>query len=379
MASIGGGIAASTKAKTRRGTLLSSEEMAALLDQRTVPEIVDRLRGRSFDVFLGRLSADNIRRGELEFLLDVSILAEGLIFRPYVDMRNRKLLDLWLESFDIELIKNFIRSLVGGRSERASADSTLELVSELKLTLVDQDKLLSANSLREVIESIKKESLRSALSVALPAAYENLSSDDMNFDRAEFQKTIFDFVTTIDRFHLDSLYEAAKDALGQEGRLMRMLIGVRVDLTNLYWIYRARRFFGMSPEEALTLILRARYHADFDTLTRFAFAEPDAMASVLANNVYSKIFEFNDDDNKNVALREMRLESRVSKMLLSAAERVFLSGTQGFQNVLAYLTLKEFEIRDITAIMESVRYGFDKDETAMFLIRTFGSLGKEMS
>jgi V/A-type H+-transporting ATPase subunit C len=160
---------------------------------------------------------------------------------------------------------------------------------------------------------------------------------------------------------------------------MRMLVGARVDLTNLYWIYRARRFFGMSPEEALTLILKARYRADFDILTKFAFAEPDAMDSVLAGTMYSGIFEFGEEDAKSIALREMRLESRVSKTLLSAAERVFISGSQGFQNVVAYMTLKEFEIRDITAIMESVRYGFDKNKTAMFLIRTLGSLGKEMS
>jgi vacuolar-type H+-ATPase subunit C/Vma6 len=135
----------------------------------------------------------------------------------------------------------------------------------------------------------------------------------------------------------------------------------------------------MSPEEALTLILKARYRAGFDVLTKFAFAEPNAAAGVLADTIYSGIFEFNEKDNENVALREMRLESRVSKMLLSVAERVFLSGGQGFQNVVAYLTLKEFEIRDITAIMESVRYGFDKNETAMFLIRALGSLEKEMN
>ncbi|GHS89157.1 hypothetical protein AGMMS49957_11900 [Synergistales bacterium] len=382
MASIGGGgIAGSAKAKARRGTLLSPEEMSALLEQQTVSDIVDRLRGGSFDVFLGRLSADNIRRGELEFLLDISILAEGLIFRPYADAQDRNLLDLWIESFDIELIKNCIRSLIGGsQSEHISTDSALELVSGFRLTLVDQDRLLAANSLREIILSIKKESLRLALSAALPSALENLSPDDMkDLDRAGFQKAIFDFVTTLDRYYLGALYEAAKDMGGEKGRAVRMLVGARVDLTNLYWIYRARRFFGLSPEEALTLILRARYHADFDILTKFAFAEPNVMASALVGTIYSGIFEFNEEDGKNVALREMRLESRVSKMLLSVAERVFISGSQGFQNVLAYLTLKEFEIRDITAIMESVRYGFDKNKTAMFLIRASRSLEKEMN
>ncbi|GHV44579.1 hypothetical protein FACS1894204_01910 [Synergistales bacterium] len=382
MAFIGGGrIAGSAKARVRRGTLLSPDEMTALLEQQTVPEIAERLRGSSFGVLLNRLSAENVRRGELEFLLDVSVLAEGLAFRPYADAQDRKLLDLWLENFDIELIKNFIRSLVGGgQPEHMSSDRTLEIVSGFRLTLVDQDRLLSANSLREIIASIKKESLRFSLSAVLPPNYEDLSFEDVkNFGKTEFQEAIFSLMMTIDRFHLNALYEAAESVGGQEGRATRMLIGVRVDLTNLYWIYRARRFFGMSPEEALTLILKARYRADFDMLTKFAFAAPDAMASVLSDTIYSGIFEFSEDDDKNVALREMRLESRVSKMLLSVSERVLASGSHGFQNIAAYLTLKEFEIRDITAIMEAVRYGFDKNKTAMLLIRTLESLGKEMS
>ena len=49
-----------------------------------------------------------------------------------------------------------------------------------------------------------------------------------------------------------------------------------------------------------------------------------------------------------------------------------MSGALGFQNVAAYLMLKEFEVRDIIAIAEAVRYGFDRNKTDSILIRSLG-------
>jgi vacuolar-type H+-ATPase subunit C/Vma6 len=72
------------------------------------------------------------------------------------------------------------------------------------------------------------------------------------------------------------------------------------------------------------------------------------------------------------ALREVEIECNIYRFLFAAAERVFLSGSLGFQNVAAYLVLKELEIRDIVAITEAVRYGFDKNKTNLLLVRPLG-------
>jgi V/A-type H+-transporting ATPase subunit C len=151
---------------------------------------------------------------------------------------------------------------------------------------------------------------------------------------------------------------------------MRELVGTRVDLLNLYWIYRARRFFKMSPEEALTLILKARYRVNFELLTKVAFASPDALEPVLKDTPYAGVFAA--EAHKDAATREIAMERRLYRLLLSAADRVFLSGSLGFQNVAAYLTLRELEVRDIIAVVEAVRYGFDKSKIDLLLIRPLG-------
>jgi V/A-type H+-transporting ATPase subunit C len=281
-------------------------------------------------------------------------------------MRDKKLLALWLEYFDIMLFKHHFRRKLGTvewdpRLTSDKPDRALDMVADFHLTLVDKDKLFSSNTLKDLIMSVKDDNLRTALFKAVTWR-ENVSVTQ----GAEFQKIGFNTGMILDRYYLDNLYEAVAGLGGAEGQQLRILVGTRVDITNIYWIYRARRFFNMSPEEALTLITKVRYHTDFNLLTKVAFAEPDAVKVALSGTRYARVF---DVDNNNAALREVEIEYNICRYFFAAAERVFLSGSLGFQNVAAYLILKELEIRDILAVIEAVRYGFDRSKTNLLLVR----------
>jgi V/A-type H+-transporting ATPase subunit C len=344
------------------------------LEQPSVGDIAVQLGKSAYASVLKGHVLESMRRSELEFLLSVSVLAEGVAFRHYAGLGDRRLLDLWLENFDIELIKDHlqvcIKTSVWG--DYLDPGKMLRLVSGFHLTLADQEKLSSSTNLKDVLMSVKNEPLRTALMEAIRGKESVFAEDGEDFQRA-----VFALGMVLDRYYLDNIYTVAAELGGNEGRMMRMLVGTRVDLTNLYWIYRARRFFGMSPEESLTLIMKARYRLDFGLLTKAAFADPLAMGAALAGTPYAQVFDVRDGSSKSTALRstalhEVEVERNINKLLFAAAERVFLSGALGFQNVAAYLMLKELEVRDLVAVVEMVRYGFDKNKIGLILVRTFG-------
>lgn len=364
-ASGGGRIAESSKARIRRASLLRNEDYKRLLEQSSVGEIAVLLGKTPYASMLEGISLERMRRAELEFLLDAAILAEGVAFRHYMGPGDRQLLDLWLENFDIELLKNRFRTrLSTGKWEDSDTSALTDQVAGFHLTLVDQEKLSVANTVKDVLAAIKKDSLRAALTEAIPPGRENV---DMSAQDPIFQKTAFAMGMILDRYYFDSLYTVSETLGGNEGRMMRMLVGARVDLMNLYWIYRGRRFFGMSPEEALTLIMKVRHRVDFEILTRVAFADPATYPVVLKDTPYGEIFNV---ENEEPSLREVRIESRIYGVLFTLVNRVFMSGSSGFQNVAAYLMLKEFEVRDLIAVIEAVRYGFDKSRISAILIRS---------
>ena len=316
---------------------------------------------------------ESMRRSELEFLLNVSILAEGVAFRHYTSFKDRKLLDLWLENLDIEILKDHFQNHMGTSEwgDYLNPAKMLDLVSDFRLTLIDQEKLSSSAALKDVLMSVKNESLRTALTEALRGWENALTGKESDFQRAAFALGM-----VLDRYYLDSLYTAAAKLGGNEGRMMRMLVGTRVDLMNLYWIYRGRLFFGMSPEESLTLIMKARYRLDFEALRKAAFADPRAIAAALAGTPYAGVFGRDESAKaeklRSATLYEVEVERNIYKFLFALAERVFLSGGLWFQNVAAYLTLKELEVRDLVSVVEIVRYGFDKNEIGLILVRTLG-------
>jgi len=367
----GGRVAESVKARVRRASLLGNDDFSRLLELTSVSEIAVYL-GRSFYAsILKGFTLEEMHRSELEFLLRLSILAEGVSFSHYAGRNDKKLLDLWLEYFDIMLFKEHFRLETGEWSHHLSLDKMLDMVAVFHLTLIDKEKLISGSSLKDVIMAVRNENLRAHLFDAVSRR------ENMYMTRgAEFQKTVFETGMILNRYYFNNLYTAVAGLGGTEGRLLRMLIGTRVDLMNIYWIYRARRFFNMSPEEALTLIIKARYHADFNLLTQVAFAEPHAMAAALSGTPYERVFDLNSSnaDPSNPALCEVAIERNIYRLLFEAAERVFLSGSLGFQNVAAYLILKEFEVRDIVVVTEAIRYGVDKSKIDMLLVRSLGKV-----
>jgi len=361
----GGRVAESTKARTRRGEILRDEDYRRLLEQRTVGDIALELKKTSYAPILEKFSLENVRRAELEFLLSISILMEGVAFRHYMGPGDRKLLDLWMENFDIDLFKSHFRSRLGtGEWQRGATTELTDRVSDFHLTLLDQERLFASTTFREMLASVKKESLREELADALPQARDAV---DASAEGSDFHRTAFTVGMVLDRYYFDSLCAAAGALGGNEGRMMRMLVGIRVDLNNLYWIYRGRRFFGMLPEEALTLVTKARFRASFDLLTKAAFAEPAAFSSVLKDTPYGHVF---DIEEKNTALRETLVEKNMYRVLFSMVDRIFMANSPGFQNVAAYLMLKEFEVRDLVAIIEAVRYEFDRSSVEKMLVHT---------
>ena len=357
----GGRIALSTKARVRRSELLSSKDFRALLEQPSVSAVAVSLDATHYGKTLEGLSLDDIRRTELEFRLGTSVLREALAFRSYMGAGYRRLLDLWLQVYDIEFLKGHFRRRFGADPTAAQEEERMfGLFPDFRPTLLDRNALLAAQTPGAMLASIRDERLRAALKETLP-----VKDDGAEVLGEDACRVSFALGMTLDRYYLDSLYKAVLAVGGMEGRLLARLVGVRVDLVNLYWIYRCRRFFGLSPEQALATVTRSRYRADFDLLSRVAFSELSAWDGVLEGTPYAGLFR---SDEADPSLREAEVELHLCRTLRRVAGEMFRSGAPGWHNVGAYLMLKGFEVRDLITVIEAVRYDYDRRRIGRLLI-----------
>lgn len=363
----GGRIALSTKARVRRSELLSSKDFRTLLEQPSVSAVAVSLDATHYGKTLEGLSLDDIRRTELEFRLGTSVLREALAFRSYMGAGYRRLLDLWLQVYDIEFLKGHFRRRFGSDPTATWEEDRMSgLFPDFRSTLLDRNALLAARTTGAMLASIRDERLRAALEETLP-----LKDDGAEASGEDACRVSFALGMVLDRYYLDSLYRAVLVVGGMEGRLLARLVGVRLDLVNIYWIYRCRRFFGLSPEQALATVTRSRYHADFNLLSRAAFSELSAWGDVLEGTPYAGIFRSDEaapSIETDPSLREAEVELRLCRVLCRVAREMFRSGAPGWHNVGAYLMLKGFEVRDLITVIEAVRYDYDRRRVGRLLI-----------
>ncbi len=360
--------AATSKARIFRGRLLSPADYLRLLECETVGDIAVTLsRTPAYETYFDRASRpEQMHRGELEGIISTVPMLEEMPFCHYLGPERTALLRAWGERFDVDVVKRVLRIITTGVGSR---EALRRRIASVPITLADGEKLLAARSLRDVLEAIKgwplEQVLAEPLKQILASNPERIGGD-----------TLFRGKMAMDVFFLTRILSRGGCLPGSEGRWVRKLFGTRADLINIYWIYRGRRFFAMSPEEALGMTLPVRYKLNFETLSAFAFA-PDvpSMLKLMRACRYGEAFHATGTarppsgaPEEAVEASEMALEHNLYRFLWRGATGIFASGTSGVHTALAYLTLRELEVKDLFTIIEDVRYHYDKKKAREFLI-----------
>jgi V/A-type H+-transporting ATPase subunit C len=370
--------AVTAKARIFRGRLLSPSDYLRLLECGTVGDIAVYLsRTPAYEAYFQRIPhPEQLHRGDLEGTISTAPMLEELPFCHYLGPERTALLRAWGERFDVDVVKRVLRMITTGVGNR---DALRRRVASVPITLADGEKLLEARTLRDVQEAIRGYPLEKVLTEPLKQAERQSGAPGQggfpNLFRAKM---------AMDTFFLTRILSEGGRLPGSEGRGVRRIFGTRADLINLYWIYRGRRFFAMTPEEALGMTLPVRYKLNFEALSAFAFA-PDvpAMMKLMRESRYRVSFTPGGDSGagrppvfregppgrgEEVEVSEMTLEHNLYRILWRMASSVFASGSSGVHVALAYLTLRELEVKDLFTIIEDVRYQYDKKKAREFLI-----------
>lgn len=362
--SVGERAAVTAKARVYRGRLLSPDDYLRLLEFETVGEIGAYLaKSEAYGPYISVPSPESLHRGDLEAIITSVPLLEEIPFCRYLGPERSALLRAWGERFDVDVIKRVLRIITTGAGDR---EVLRRKVASIPITIADGEKLLAAKSYREVLDSLRGYPLYNILSEPLK--------------RLEKEGgTLFRPKMAMDTFFLTRILSRGGRLPGSEGQGVRQIFGTRADLINIYWIYRSRRFFLLTPEEALGMTLPVRYRLSFETLSAFAFA-PDvpSMVKLLRGSVYGEAFG-TDYSGETTEVNEMALEHNLYRILWRTASKIFGSGSSGVHVVLAYLTLRELEVKDLFTIIEDARYHYDKKKAREFLIHPVAAsfAGKE--
>lgn len=304
--------------------LLSSEHFDALIE-RPQDEIINQRFGQP----VTESSADSAR---LERALMRALLADlAILIRPMTGP-VRDFFLFWARRFELYNLKAIIRGKLRTLPEREIEQLLLDVPFFASL---DNEQLLRTESAAELLRQIE---VGSYGSIARQARKALEAGQDTVAVEAAIDQRYYTGLT-------DRIHQMPRD----DARAMHALMGSRIDRINLAWLLRFRFAYGLSPTETYYHLIPHGRHLRRERLLQLVDgADFAAVIAALPERLRRRL------DGIDSALG---VERRLEELNRERAAEALRDSPSSSARVLAYLMLREHELRHLRAIVTAHQLG----------------------
>ena len=321
------------KLKAMYANRLTKENINDLIKQSNVKNVVLMLKNKS-DIF--KNTQENIDRLEIEKLLDESLLNDILKIKKLLNKSDNALFDIFLRQYEIKCVKSILRKLY---SDDKTDDIIVQNVKMWTLQLFNEIKgIETIENFDDFFQAIKRMGHYSFIK-----KYQN--NENIN---------IFEIENEIDKLYFENLYDKVKS-----NNNLKKIIGSEIDLLNIEWIIRIKRFYNFDKQRLFQVLIDRYYKIKPNQLKDIINANSfDEIKTILSKTVY-----------KNVFISETDFENNADRFLYQINYKVFKEDVLSIAYIFAYINLVDYENNDIINVIEGIRYNLDKGEIIKRLAR----------
>ena len=332
--------AANTKAMAMYGQLLDKKDYQEMLSKDKVEEIIAYLKSKTH-------YSDALKGA------DFSIESYEIMMKRYFFCAYEKLSYFYFDAYkgffkslllryEVENIKLLARAVF---RQDGSAQIEAHLLHAKFGSGVNERLIAKAVNMEEFVDALRGTPYYGALKPFLDE---------------ESSLMAFRMEMVLDRFYFYQLYQSVLSLGREDQEEMKLLLGINIDVLNLQWIYRGRRYFDISAEELFNFTLDHGKKYSFKKLKEFCYMDFDGFKDLIGTDDYGDLFKE----------REYMLERAMERYLFHRVKKIFQKAEMSLAVPVALLFMFEYEIRDLFTIMEAKKYGFEKVEA--YLIRDLG-------
>lgn len=329
--------AVSAKLKAMYSTCLKDSDYKNLLAKNNVADICSYLKNETrYGELLSSITEQNAHRGTVELILENYLYEQYIRLYSFMTGPQRRVLSLWLVRREIDYLKRHIRNVFNGENSEIHKE-TIDASNAffMKHTKINCELINSANNFSEFVEACKNTIYYDLLKTA-----ESINSD------------YFSIGMMLDSLYYTQLWNAGATLPNNEKHSFEQFIGATIDMLNITWIYRGKKYFGFPNEIVYTYLIPIRHRLSEEIIKAMVECKNAAeIPAILKESHYSLLF---NDVGEMYFIEEnlMRLENKLAK-------RIFVNYPLSMAAAFAYLKLKQTEIYKITVVIEGIRYKLD--------------------
>ena len=338
--------AIATKIRAMESRLLDEEDFAKLASMENVPQAVAYLKKiPAYGALFSGYDETQLHRGQIERLLVGTLYYDFTKIYRFCDRDQKKVLKLYFSKFDIAIIKRAFRRAFN-HGDRTAEEKELRSMVQ-RYTEVPLDKLAEAMTVPEVLDALKGTQYYKVL--------EKLDHVD--------NVGLFDYEMTLDLYYFSMIWKQKNKLLkGKTQQLLTKSLGTQIDLLNMMWIYRAKKYYQMSEASTYSLLIPVTYRLhDSDIRDMVASADVRALEEAIQKTYYGKRF---------LKLDSQELETVYDRFLRKIYMEEKRQNPYSLAVITSYLYEKEMELDALTTVLEGVRYGLPASETLKYVERS---------
>lgn len=329
-----------TKIRAMESHFISDSQFREMASLDSVSEAVEYLKRQpSYSEIFSGVEDQNLHRGTIEGMLVLSKYRDFAKLYRFSNLQQRKFLDLYFMHYEVAILKRCLRSALN----KQEIDIDLSIFREFfeKHSNLDLIKLSESQSIGELIGNL-----------AGTPFYDLLT----HIESTE-SPTLFDYEMQLDLFYFKTMWKVKNKYLSKsEQKILSQCFGSKLDLLNLQWIYRSKKYYKLAPADIYALLIPLYYRLKKDDIVKLAeTASVEEFYALLKGSYYGSL-------NLPDLTEEPNLEELYAKVLNRIYSLTRQRDPYSVASLNTYLYFKEQEINKIITTIEGIRYGLDPGE-----------------
>lgn len=329
------------KVQVMKRGLLKAEDYDNLISKSSVYEIASYLNNNTgYSSVLNKVNISDVHRGQLERLLRKSREESFVKLTNFISGNDKRFINLYVMQSETRLIKSALRRIAGKDIVKVNTDASLNHEGKYSF---DAEKLMKAENIRAFKEAIADAPFYDLIE---PFLTENPDA--------------FKIEMLLDEYFFKTQWKAIGKLIGKADKVtVERAFGSNIDMINIMWILRAKKYLNLSNELIIAHIIPVHYRLKKDKIFEMIYApDGETAQKILQDTAYKHITFESEFPMENIQRETM---VRILKSLARSHPFSILS-------VVCYIYMKDIEISNIIAVVESIRYNVNKDEIKKYLI-----------
>lgn len=332
-----------TKIRAMEAKLLKPQQFQDIANLGSVPEIYEYLRrNTAYSDVLNTLTEDQVHRGNIEKVMTQSLYHDYTKIYRFCGQKQRRFMKLIIKNYEVDLINYCLRIVINHYKQPFDLNYKKPFFD--RYSQISIEKLITSRTTDELVDNLKGTEYYAPL---------RKLKDTQNV-------SLYDYNLTLDLYFFISTWKEQKKVLKKEDlELFMRDRGSKIDLLNLQWIYRAKKYYNMKPADIYLLLIPIHYKLSTDLVKEMVEAPgiPE-FESAVARTTYARHYNFHQ-------------KLTIEQMYTDCLQRLYAIDRRrnpySIAAINTYLFLKEEEIKKLTTAMECVRYSLTPGETLAYI------------